>query len=121
MTYADDATIITKLKAESIRKIIKIYETHTKASALRINSSKTEVYMVTDALKDRCLEITKEIGLKNTTDKILRYLGHKFRPLISENIEQLKAQHKTIAWTMNKLQRAQSGRVVNATSIINAR
>ena len=44
---------------------------HTKASGLRINSSKTEVYVVTDALKYRCLEITKEIGLKNTTEKIV--------------------------------------------------
>ena len=75
---------------------------HTKASGLRINSSKTEVYVVTDALKNRCLEITREIGLKNTTEKIVRYLGHKFRPLISENTEQLKLQHRTIAWTINK-------------------
>ena len=40
-----------------------------KASGLRINSTKTEVYVVTDALKDRCFEITKEIGLKNTISR----------------------------------------------------
>ena len=120
--YADDATITIKLKAESIKRIIEIYETHKRASGLRINSTKTEVYVVTESLTNGCLEITKEIGLKNTTDKVVRYLGHKFQPLVSENKDQLKSQHKTIAWTINKLQRSQSttlaGRIVNATAMI---
>ena len=58
VTYADDATIITQLNADSIRRIIKIYEIHTKTSGLRINFSKTEVYVVTESLKQRCQEIT---------------------------------------------------------------
>ena len=64
VTYTDDATIITRLDKNVIKRKM-------------INETKTEVQKVQ--------KITAELGLKDTTKKKVRYLGHKIRPLVTQN------------------------------------
>ena len=124
VTYAYDATIMTKLNKNTIKRIIAIYAEHRKRSGLLINEAKTEVYVVQKELSDMVQQITTELGLKNTTNQIVRYLGHKFRPLVKDNTDKLKSALKTIKWLTNKFRRTQNvtiqGRIANASAIITA-
>ena len=73
-------------------------------------------------LTGKVKKITEELGLKDTTNLIVRYLGHKFRPLVKNNTEKLKGALKTITWLTNKFRRTQNitiqGRIINANAII---
>ena len=58
VTYAEEATIMTKLNKETIKRIITIYDEHRKKSGLRINAAKTEVYVVQEKLTQKVHNIT---------------------------------------------------------------
>ena len=75
---------------------------HLKKSGLKINATKTEVDVVQEKLVQKVHEITTELGLKDTTRKIVSYLGHKFRPLVTTNTEKLKGALRNIKWLMTK-------------------
>ena len=122
VTYADDATILTNLDKKVIKRIIEIYQEHLKRSGLRINAAKTEVYVVQEKLKNKVKEITQELKMKNTTELIVRYLGHKFKPLEVENKDRLDRAFRTIKWLTSKFNRTQNvtlmGRIVNSSALI---
>ena len=60
--------------------------------------------------------------MKNTTELIVRYLGHKFKPLEVENKDRLDRAFRTIKWLTSKFNRTQNvtlmGRIVNASALI---
>ena len=58
---------------------------------------KQKVYVVQEKLTQKVHDITTELGMKDTTKQIVRYLGHKFRPLVTSNKEKLKghSEHLT--------------------------
>jgi hypothetical protein len=66
-----------------------------KKSGLKLNKTKTEVYVVQKRLAHKVHEIKTELGLKGTTQKIVRYLGNKFRQIVEENTEKLKGNSET--------------------------
>ena len=93
----------------------------------RHNSKETNVQIVPrsviqEKLKQKVYEITKELGMKNTTESTVRYLGHKFKPLETDNGDRLNRELRIIKWLMIEFNRTQKvtilGRIVNAAALI---
>jgi hypothetical protein len=109
---------MTKLNKETIKRTNTIYAEHRKKSGLNINAAKTEVYVVL-----KVHNITTELRMKDTKKQFIRYLGHKFRPLVTSNKGKLTAAPRTINWMITKFKRSQNvtlqGRIINSNALIN--
>ena len=123
-SYADDVTAVTKLKEECVKEILQIYKECSEGTGLRINTSKTEVYCVNKNAAFLTKRIAENIGTKEVSDTLVRYLGHFAQPTSKEITKQLTKVVTSSRVEIIMMSRAQKttyfGSIANATSLLTA-
>ena len=124
-SYADDVTVMSKMKKSCVDEIIGTYKKHQEITGICVNDSKTELYCVRNNMIKEAKTIASQTGTKEVSSLKIRYLGHECIPTSKTNTAQIKTIINSTRNDIIKMARAQrttiQGRVANATSLLTAK